>query len=607
MKISRKVWILYSLISLLAAFIWFKFAYHQLAFVDLSINKKDAFKKANEYLLSKGVDVKKYSTAMVIEDNYWVDRYLQKTIGFNEEEKFIKKYNFDLFYWSVRFFVENQKEEYIVKISSKSGQIISFIHYIEDTERRDTLDKEFARQKAKDFLVETFKLDFSGYELHEEQLKKFENRIDYVFLWEKKEVSISWKDRKDGGEAKLLTGATVSGNEIRNFYKNELDIPEKFQRYIQREITFGDLIGKLELIFLFIWIVWSVVNIIKRKDDVLIKRPWRLFLVIGICLFILQIIYSLNDFNRILFQYPTSSSLVSFLVNIFVLIIINSVLLNFLIVLLGTSSESLHYEIYPNNKASSFIYYLNSTIFCRTVAKFILFGYLLFIIFLGLQSILFYFGQKLLGVWVDKIRLTNLSSSYLPFLAVFIIGFQASFREEIVYRMFGINWLKKYIGSGFWAIIISALIWGFAHTTYPVFPIWFRGLEVGILGIFYGFIFLRFGIIPLITAHYLFDVFWESSAFIFGHSNTYLLVGSLIMLLFPFLFAAIAFIKNKPDKERQIDSVLDIHQRYNLDILLSFLSKKKMEGIPIENLKKELVIHGWDPIIVDLVLKSLEK
>ena len=607
MKISYRNWILYAFVGLLSVFIWFRLTYPQLAFVDLSVDKDKALKKANEYLISKGVDTGKYNKAIVLGHDFWVDRYLQKTLGSSKEEEFIKKYNYDLFYWSIRFFIENQKEEYTVKISSKSGEVVWFAHLIEDTEKRTTLEKEIARQMAKDFLVQKFGINFSEYDIHEEQAKKFQNRTDYVFSWERKDVSIPWKDKTGDSVAKLLFGATVSGNEIRSFYKNGLDIPEKFKRYVQRQLTFGDLLAKISFLLLFFWIIWSVTNIITRKNDVLIKRPWRLFLFIGIILFILQLLYSINNFSEILFQYPTSSSLVSFLGNTWIMLIMNAIFINLLIVLLGISSEYLRYEIYPDKKKSSFLYYLNSTIFSRDIAKSILFGYLLFIIFLGLQSILFCLGQKLLGVWVDKIKLTSLSSSYLPFLAAFIIGSQASLREEIIYRMFGISWLKKYIGSSILAIIISSLIWGFGHSTYPVFPIWFRGIEVGILGIFYGFILLRYGIIPLLVAHYLFDVYWESSAFIFGKSSAYLFISSITVLLIPLFFAIIAFIKNASSEERKIESVLDIHQKYNLEVLLSFLSQKRKGESSFDEIKNELISHGWDKVIVELAIKKVSQ
>ncbi|MFH1202306.1 MAG: type II CAAX endopeptidase family protein [Candidatus Omnitrophota bacterium] len=607
MKISHRMLALYIFIAFLAIIAWFKFAYPQLAFIDLSIDKKDAFTKAGDYLTGKGIDITRYRKAIVLEMDYWADRYLQKVIGFKKEEEFLKKYSYDLFYWSVRFFIENQKEEYIVKVSSKSGEVISFSHFIEDTEKRATPNKEASRLMAENFLKQNFGVNFLEYDIHEEQVKNFDNRTDYPFDWQRKDVAIPSNSDPSGGMAKLLTGATVSGGEIRLFFKNRLDIPEKFKRHVQRQIALGNLLSRISFLWLFSWIVLAIVKIINRKNDLLIKRSWRFYLTIGIILFTLQISHSFNELNQILFQYPTSSILTSYLINVSLALVISAISLSLFVVIIGTSSELFRYEVYPAKKTISFIHYINSSFFSKQVSGAILFGYLLFLIFLGLQALLFHLGQKFLGVWVDKVRISGLSSSYLPFLSAFIIGVQASFSEEIVYRIFGINWLKKYIKNAFLAVLIAALVWGFGHSNYTVFPVWFRGIEVGILGIFYGLIFLRYGIIPLIVAHYLFDVYWESSAFILGHSNFLLFTSSLILLILPAIFSLIAFLRNKPDQENEIELLLNTHQRYNLEILVDFLLKKRDQGQAFEKIKDELISCGWDQMLVELAINKIAK
>jgi len=178
------------------------------------------------------------------------------------------------------------------------------------------------------------------------------------------------------------------------------------------------------------------------------------------------------------------------------------------IIVCGIAGESLRYEAFPAKKQSSFAHYLSSTFFSRSVAYSISLGYLTFLIVLGLQSLIFYLGQRFLGVWVEHTRLTQLSTAYLPFLGALIVGYNASLNEEITFRIFGMSWAKKYLRNIFLAAILVSAVWGLGHSEYPVFPVWFRGIEVGAMGLVFAFMFLRYGIICLVVAHYLFDVFW---------------------------------------------------------------------------------------------------
>ena len=246
MKISTKGWILFTLIAILCLGLWYKFEYPYFAFVDLSVDRNEALSRAEAYLQSRGVNTGKYLKAIVFIADAWPDRYLQKTIGIKSEEEFIRQHNYELFFWKARFFRELQKEELSVVVSSKSGDIISFVHSIEDTESRESIGEESARRKAEEFLQRSCGLNLRDYDFHEELVKRYDRRVDYSFSWEKKGVYIPWG--KEPGGAKLLIGATVSGNEIRAFHKNVLDIPENFQRFIENQLTFGQYLSSIAFI-----------------------------------------------------------------------------------------------------------------------------------------------------------------------------------------------------------------------------------------------------------------------------------------------------------------------------------------------------------------------
>jgi membrane protease YdiL (CAAX protease family) len=521
-------------------------------------------------------------------------------VGVVAEEEFIKQHNYELFSWAARFFKEFQKEEYVLYLSPKTGDIIHFNHKIEDIEPRETLQKDIAKAKVGDFLKNTYGLNLAEYEFNEEKIKSFDKRTDYSFSWKKKGVFIPWKNGQ--GTAKLLCGATISGTEIRNFYRSELDIPEKFSRYIEKQLAFGAYLSSFSYVFFLILLVLSIYLLVKKRQEVSLRIVKNWFIYLAGFIYIINIAYVLNNLQLVLNGYPTSVSMSTY-IGLYLLQSMMCVLflsLNFTIP--GMVGETLQQEILPQRRASSILHYIKSTFCNRGMARAITLGYLLFVILLGAQSAIFALGQKYMGVWKEWITLTQFSSARIPLLTAFAIGITASLTEEIVFRLFGISWGKKYLKNTVLAVVLSSLIWGFGHTQYAIFPVWFRGIEVSILGFFYGFIFIKYGIIPLIVAHYLFDVFWGTAAYILGRSQPDLFIGSIFLLAIPLIFAAFFYLANRKEKEKEIKLALSTNQEYNLNILVNFVLLKKSQGCSAEEIKKELIGHGWDFTLVDLAI-----
>ena len=605
MKISVKEWFLFILIAALSLSLWYKFSYPQFAFIDLSISKKEAVVKAQEYLVSRGINPRDYLKSVVFSSENWADTYLQKTLGIESEEEFIKQHDYEFLSWRVRFFKEFQKEEYILYLSPKSGNILHFEHKIEDIESRETLEKDVAKARVQDFLRKTCGLDLKEYDFHEEKVKRYDKRTDYIFSWEKKGVYIPWK--KGQGGAKLLTGATISGEEIRDFYRSELDIPEKFYRYIERQLIFGEYVSSFSFIFFMFLVVLAIILLVKKRQSVTLRLAKNWFIYLAVFLSLTNIAYILNNLQLVLNSYSTSASLVSYIGIYLLQGLMNILYLSVTFTIPGIVGESLQEEVFHQRRRSSLLHYIKSTFFNRGITRDILFGYVLFLILLGFQSVIFYLGQKYMGVWRQWLKLTQFSSAYIPLLSAFTIGLTASLTEEIVFRLFGISWAKKYLKNTVLAVIFISLIWGFGHTQYAIFPVWFRGIEVSILGFFYGFIFIKYGVIPLIIAHYLFDVFWGVAAYILGRSLPDLFIGSIVLLALPLAFAVFSYLANRQEKEREIKLALDVNQEYNLNILVNFISFKKSQGYSAVSIKTELTEHGWDYTLVDLAVAEVFK
>ena len=144
-----------------------------------------------------------------------------------------------------------------------------------------------------------------------------------------------------------------------------------------------------------------------------------------------------------------------------------------------------------------------------------------------------------------------------------------------------------------------------------VIPMWFRGLEVTLLGFLFSFFYLKYGLLTVIVAHYLFDAFWTNSAYLLGQTTPFLFYSSIAVLALPLIFGIIAFIINRSDEERAMIWKLNKHQVYNIEILKTFLNDKNMlknkNEEDLHKLKKGIISNGWDIAVVEMAFDDILK
>jgi hypothetical protein len=591
------------LIILAAAgiFLWCKLSLPRFQSIDLSVNQTKAIGIAKDFLRTqRGVDPKPYMMAVSFNVDEDTDRYLQKTVGNAGEQHLIRKLHYDLFFWTVRFFHEKQKEEYKVAISSASGEVIGFGHIIEDTAARPLVDKEKSRQVALDFLQKAFGFTTTQYLNHGEEVKKFDNRLEYTFSWQNKDVDIPWDKAKEKGHAKLLTNAVVTGNEIRAFQKYQFDIPDGFNRYVDNLKQTGQ---NLTLVFRLLYLALltlAIVAVVNRKHQVVARAVRPFYIWIGVIIFVLMGVDVLNSYQNLLFDYPTTQSLGDYIVRQFIENIIGPFFIAVAFVLPALSGESLRFETAPREKHRAFLSTLLSSFRCAAVARQIFTGYLVAAVVLGVQAFIYQIGFKYCGVWDELAWLTQASTSLVPAFTALAIGFQASFSEEAMFRLFVINLLKKYGVPIGLALFLSAAMWGFGHTGYAIFPMWFRGVEVTTVGIIMGIFYLRYGLLCVIVAHFFIDSFLSSLPYLLNLRHPgFDFYTSLVVITAPLLFGFIAWIFDSKAQERPLSIRFNAQQQFNYNLLRELCAAKTPDQLAL--FKKDLERYGWDVAIIQRV------
>lgn len=602
-NIKPQQWFVLLSLAIFGIVIWVFLALPRYQIIDLSVNRKQAIDIAQNYLSQKiGTSPEKYQLATIFAMDTAGDRYLQKTLGVGASKEFIKKFSYDLFYWKVRFFKEKQKEEFKIVVSSKTGEVISFSHSIEDTVARPFIEAEQARQVAIEFLKHNYAFSPQQYTLHSQNIEKRENRVDYSFSWETNNVEIPWDNRHGGGKAKLLMTVSVSGKDILYFNKSQLSIPEGFTRYVDNLKQTGE---NLTLIFRLLYmglLTIAIMLLVNRKKYVIPQIVKPFYISVGVVLFISIIFDVFNGYQDIIFDYPTTQLFVDYVLKNFVGLCIGVFFTVLVFTLPGLSGETLRYEVHPQKKSGGFLHAILSSFFSPAIARQIWIGYLIAPIILAVQAVVFLGGYKYFGVWDELSWLVQSCTAVVPALSAFVIGFQASITEEIMFRLFAINLFQRYGLSSILAVLLSALIWGFGHTGYAVFPMWFRGLEVTCLGIVFGFVYLRFGLVTVIVTHFLIDAFHTSLQYLIKPTLSFDFLTCLFVIFLPFMFSWIAFILNRSTLERPWSVSFNPQQEFNYQLLKQICSTKTVE----ERIafKKELVHHGWDPAIIERVFQG---
>lgn len=594
-------------LSLVGLWLWFSFSYPQLEFVNFSIDRKKAVEIAENYLSARGVKPQDFLEAAVFETDEETNRYLQRTLGFQGLIQFVRAYDVDLFYWVVRFLKENEKEGYKLFISSATGEIIFFQHTIDESDARAPIDREMARKNAIEFLSTRFLFALEDYTVKGDLERIFDNRTEYSFSWQNSAVGIPWTKDKNDGLGRLLMSVKVSGDEILGFSKNAFLVPERFDRQMERIQGTGRILSTVVRVFHFALFTSAIFFVIVRRNHLAMHTTKRFYIGLMIFSFILSLGGVANQFQQILFNYNTAMPLNMYLGQLWLNAILSALFVSVAIFMPSLAGETLRYQFFRERNWGGFLHYLHSTFFSRAIARSIVLGYCVCVIMLGIQSLIIWVGQRYWGVWIEHTWMNNLSTAHLPFLAAFIIGFTASFTEELMYRLFAISWGKMIFKHTLAAVIFSSLIWGFSHAGYPVFPMWFRGVEVTCLGLFLSFVYLNFGIIPVIVGHYLFDVFWNCSEYLFGTSQPFYYINSFGVLLLPLVFAFVAFIINKKELIRPMRWHLNKHQLYNLDILKAFIHDRveDFRGRDPHQIKEEISSHGWDVAVVEVALEDM--
>ncbi|WP_159886400.1 CPBP family intramembrane glutamic endopeptidase [Paenibacillus puerhi] len=157
-------------------------------------------------------------------------------------------------------------------------------------------------------------------------------------------------------------------------------------------------------------------------------------------------------------------------------------------------------------------------------------GYILGLFILGIQQALFLGASALFDVWAvndpaDSVY-NMLHPEWFPLLA-----WSAAISEEAIYRLLGVSLMLRLTRSPFVSVLVPSVIWAMSHTQYPIYPVYTRLIEVTVLGIAFGYAFLRYGFLTVVFAHASMDSILMGLSLVYNGDARQAVVGFIYFLV----------------------------------------------------------------------------
>lgn len=520
---------LVALVSLTYGILHFDQAFPEFS-IKMQVTKEEALDNARSFLENRNFDLSGYHESIIFSSNNTSLRYLERELGVKRTTSLAHD-SLDLWFWEVRLFKPLEMLEYSVRVNTK-GEIIGFQRILPENERGLSIEPLPAQILGEAFLKSHLIMDLDDWEYIEVNSTDKPERRDHQFTYEKHGFRAA--------NAPYRLTITVQGTQIGGFSRY-LNVPQEWIRDFNRQQSRNQLFHNIARLIAGLMIIGVFFHFFVHVRDG--QVPWKFTILIASVLAGANFMVEINSLPLALSGYRTTETYSVFLG----LRVLRSLMLGLiqgmsLMVLIG-AGEYLYRKDYPRKLALQNI--LSWRGFrTREFVQATLMGYILVAIDIGFVVFYYVVGQKI-GFWSPaNIEYNNTVSTFLPWIYPLAISLTAALLEEFFFRYYGISLLSRLFKNKTVAIVLTALIWGFLHSNYPQQPAFARGIEVTVIGILAGVVFIRFGIWAVLVWHFVIDSILIG-LFLFRSDNTYFWISGLIVcgaLAIPAIAAGIIYL-----------------------------------------------------------------
>jgi hypothetical protein len=405
------------------------------------------------------------------------------------------------FTWSVRSFVPSDPREARV-VFAPDGRIIGFSRRLAEADVRPAVSADSGRRLAEQVLdswiddrADRWKLVTSSYET-----KKTSGRIDRTYTFERTDRRI--------GDAPIRAEAVIAGDTPARL-RPYVEIPQSFQRRYAEMRSWNELLTLLASMGMLGITIMGGVALTRYARARRVR--WRQPMLVGVVIGALALAAALNEMPGSWFHYDTAMSPVTFRATQILLALLVGVSTALLGGFTLAAAEAATRHAFPRHLDWWKLWRYRGT---REVASAVGAGYAVAAIAFAYVAAFYVVTRTLFGWWVPSALLDdpNQIASPMPWITGIALSANAAIWEEALFRAVPLSLLSLWIGQRpgrrWWmagGVVASALIFGFAHASYESWPPYSRGLEIFLDACFWAILFVQFGLIVTVVAHFVYD------------------------------------------------------------------------------------------------------
>jgi membrane protease YdiL (CAAX protease family) len=430
------------------------------------------------------------------------------------------------FTWSVRAFDAGNPREARVSFAP-DGRILGFERRLAEADRRPAVSPDSGQRLATQVLdtwidesADRWKLVTTSYDT-----KKTSGRVDRTYTFER-------VDRRIGG-APIRAEVVIAGDtpaRIRPF----VEIPESFKRRYAEMRSWNELLTLLAGVGILAVVIVGIITLTRYARERSVR--WREPMLVGVVIGALTLLAGVNEMPGSWFSYDTAMS-----PNVFRAIqVLGAIIVGLSTALLVgftlAAAEAATRQAFPLHLDWWKLWRFRGT---REVANQVGGGYAVAAIAFAYVAIFYLATRTLFGWWVPSELLDdpNQIASPMPWISGIAISLNASVWEEALFRALPLSLLSLWVGqrSGrrWWmagGVVVSALIFGFAHADYESWPPYSRGVEIFLDACLWAVLFIYFGLLVTVVAHFVYDVVLFGIFAAAGNAIEYRVTAAIILL-----------------------------------------------------------------------------
>ena len=440
------------------------------------------------------------------------------------------------FTWTVRAFTPRDPREARVEFAP-DGRVIGFSQTLAEGDRRPTVAPDSGQRLAEQALgawindrAERWKLVSSSYET-----RKTSGRVDRTYTYERTDRRV--------GSAPVRAEVVVAGNAAAKV-RQYVDVPESFRRRYGEMRSANDLLALIAGLGALAIAIAGIVFVNRASRTASVR--WRPAMFVGGVIGVLTVGAGLNEMSAGWYSYDSALSPTAFQARIAFLALLAGGLTGLLTALTLAAAELATRLAFPWQLDWWKLWRYRGT---RDVASRVASGYAVATIGFAYVALFYLVTRSVLGWWVPSEMLDNpnLIATPMPWLSGIAISLNAGVWEETLFRALPLSLLSMWVGQRpgrrWWmaaGVIATALTFGFAHSNYPSWPAYSRGVEIFVDACFWAVLVINFGVLVTVVAHFVYDLVLFGLFATSGNGAEYRVSAAIILvaLLAPALAVA---------------------------------------------------------------------